>query len=310
MKNETVMRAVVFWSICFVNVHSICEGIAALIAKRMHVVVLCAVALALGVGCGRTRTNTYEIEVSGPLEAERVRVQLDGREIAAFPGFESKIMLSRDEATPFPYAKPPLALKAEIFGPDGWTATPARIDLSRWPDSVERDLAAGIVVPLQIYVEQPEPNLPLYLYVDNRGQAQATRIALGHAERTVAAGQAAPLRFLRPTSDEGTVVRVDGVEIGRVRIQKASRPEDMEQLSWLADVSGKHAYRQRAVVFHDRRFANMDPYKKDEVTVLKSARFYQIPRDKIDYFLEPAPSSIAGPDLDLSYARIELLDAK
>lgn len=271
---------------------------------------LVALALALSLGCGRTRTNTYEIEVTAPTESERVRVQLDGREITAFPGFEFKTTLSREEKTPFPFAEPALELKTEIFGPDGWIAAPASIGLSHSKESAERDFAAGIALPLRIYIPQPDRVFPLYVYVDNRGRAQATRITLGQAERTVAAGEAQPLRFLSPTSDAGTLLRVDGVEVGRVHVQKATRFEQLEKISWLVDVSGKHKYRQRAVFFQDRRFRYMDPYKEDEVAILKSARLYPIPKREIDYFLQMAPSSIASPDLDLSYARIELLDAK
>ena len=42
------------------------------------------VAMAVVCGCGRTRTNTYALEITGPTESERVRLLLDGREIAAF----------------------------------------------------------------------------------------------------------------------------------------------------------------------------------------------------------------------------------
>lgn len=269
---------------------------------------LLALAMAVSTGCGRKQTNTYEIEFTAPTESERVRVQFDRREIASFPGFELTMTLSRDEATPFPYEKPPLALKAEIFGPDGWVEAPARIELLRSPESVERDLAAGIMLPLRIYIEKPSQNFPLYVYVDNRGQAQETRIALGQAERVVAAGKATKLIFLRPTSDQGKILRVGGVEVGRVHVP--AQADIDKQTSWLVDVSGQHTYRQRAVFYHDRRSLYSVPYKKDDVKILRSARLYSIPKLQIDYFLEHADSSIAGPDLDLSMARIEVLDVK
>lgn len=272
-------------------------------------VVVGAVGVLGNAGCGRTRTNNYLVEVTAPTESERVRVQLDGREIAAFAGFESKTPVSRNETTPFPLAKPPLALKGEIFGPDGWIAAETTID-SRAPEWIERELATGVVLPIRIYIRRPDVNPPLYVYVDNRGQGQASRIALGQAERTVAAGEASALRFLSPTSDAGTVLRVDGVEIGRMHRQTATQFDQMEQISWLVDVSGKHRYRQRAVFYLDRRFINMVPPKKDEIVILKSARLYSFPTVEINYFLEAAPSSISGIDLDLSKLRIELLDAK
>ena len=75
-----------------------------ILLRCLRVVALIAVVIAVVGGCGRTRTNTYEVEVHGPFESERVRLLLAGREIAAFPGFTAKTIVSFDEVTPFPNA--------------------------------------------------------------------------------------------------------------------------------------------------------------------------------------------------------------
>jgi hypothetical protein len=51
------------------------------------------------------------------------------------------------EATPFPNARPPVTLKAEIFGPDGWIAAVATIE-SRGPEWIETELATGATLPV------------------------------------------------------------------------------------------------------------------------------------------------------------------
>jgi hypothetical protein len=253
------------------------------------------------------RTNNYALEITGPTESERVRLLLDGREIAAFPGYKGKATVSLDEVTPFPNAHPPAALTAEIFGPDGWTAAAATIE-SRAPEWIESELAKGATLPLEIHVDRPEMSAPLHVYVDNRGRTQRAQIALGHAERSVAAGEATLLKFLSPTKDEGTQLRVDGVEVGRVHLQKATKPGEIEQICWLVDVSGKHVYRRRVVVYQERHFSYTMQFKQDEGTTLKSARLHEIPHSQIDHFLSSAPSMVMSQDLGVS--RLELVDVK
>lgn len=279
-------------------------------SKTLRTAAVAALAIALvgSAGCGRTRSNAYALEITGPIESERIRLLLDEREIANFAGYTATVNVSLDERTPFPNAKPPAALKAEFFGPDGWTASAATIDSRDWPEAIESKLAKGETLPLAIHVERPELTRSLLLYVDNRGRKQAAKITLGLAERSVAAGEATRLNFLAPTRDEGRQLRVNGVEVGRLRPEKATTPDEGEQICWLVDVSGQHVYRRRIVVFQERVFSYTAPYKKDPGTILKSARLYEIPNHLIDYFLEGAPSSIMSPDLGVT--RLELVDLK
>lgn len=283
------------------------------VMRNMALPVL-VVAVAVVCSCARTRTNTYEIEVTGPTESERVRLLLDGREIAAFPGYKGKATVSLDEVTPFPNAHPPAALTAEFFGPDGWTIATASI-YSRAPEWIESELAKGATLPLEITIGEPDPGTPLRVYVDNRGSKQAAKIALGQAERRVAAGEAKLLTFIAPTKNEGTRVRVDGAEVGRVSVPKLE-PIDEEQRKygprksscWLVDVSGQHVYRQRVVVYQERQFSYTTQFKPDAGTTLQSARLHEIPNHQIDYFLLSAPSMVMSQDLGVS--RLELVDVK
>lgn len=278
-----------------------------ILLRCLRVVALIAVVIAVVGGCGRTRTNTYEVEVDGPFESERVRLLLAGREIAAFPGFTAKTIVSFDEVTPFPNARPPVALKAEIFGPDGWIAAVATIG-SRTPEWIESELARGETLPIRIYVERPELNRSLLVYVDNRGRTQTTQIALGQAQRSVAAGEATLLKFLGPARDEGTRLRVDGVEVGRVHLQKATKPGEIENICWLVDVSGQHVYRRRVVVYQERYVSYGSPVKQDPGTILKSLRLHEIPHYQIDHFLSSAPSMVSSQEASVSL--VELVDAK
>ncbi len=90
-----------------------------MLLKSMRIAALIAVALVAACGGEQTRTNTYVLDISGPPEADRLRLELNGRELATLSGSQGTRTVSLDEPTPFPTAKMPGALKAEIFGPDG-----------------------------------------------------------------------------------------------------------------------------------------------------------------------------------------------
>lgn len=284
--------------------------------KGLRAVALIVIAVVLAGGCARTRTNTYTLDISVLGEAERVRLLLDGREIAVVTGSPGKTTVSLDEKTPFPIANPRAPLTAEVFSPDGWLPADAVIVAMNFKEAIEKALASGEVVPIEILVTPPEPSASLRLYVDNRGRKEAVKISLGQAERSVAADAAILLTFRAPARDEGTPVRIDGVDIGRVSAQKVDKSEDEEQRKygpkdercWLVDVSGKHVYRRRDVVFQERVFSYSAPYKRDPGTILKSAQLYEIRNYQIDYFLENAPASIISQDLGVR--RLELVDLK
>jgi hypothetical protein len=276
-----------------------------MLSRRLRVVALVAAAIALLGGCSRPRTNHYELEITAPVESERVRVQLDGHDLATFDGFMAKSIVSLDEKTPFPNAQPPAALTAQILGPDGWTEAVASIG-TRTPEWIESELAKGAMLPLRVYVDRPQRIQSILLYVDNRDRTLETKIALGQAERMVAAGESTLLNFLGPTRDEGTVVRVDGVEVGRVRLRKVQNPDSVEEICWLVDVSGQHVYRRRVVVYQERYVSYGSPVKEDPGTILKPSHLHEIPHYKIDDFLSPAPSMVSSQDPSVS--RVELVD--
>jgi hypothetical protein len=98
--------------------------------------------------------------------------------------------------------------------------------------------------------------------------------------------------------------------VGRVQVQKATRPDEIEPVCWLIDVTGRRTYRQRTVVYAQRLHGYGMPYKKDPGTTLPSAKLHKIPNRQIDFFLEAAPSSIVSVSPDLGVSRLELTDAQ
>jgi len=274
--------------------------------RSIRIAALIAVALVTACDGEQTRTNTYVLDVSGPPEADRLRLQLNGRELVALAGSQGTQTVSLNESTPFPVAKKPGALKAEIFGPDGWIAANAEAE-EYAPEWIEEKLAKGESLPLKIRISFPV-RAPLHVYVDNRERAQATLISLGQAERRVEAGTAVPLLFLSPKTEAGTRLGVDGFEIGRVRLQKEKEPEGDDRFCWLVDVTGQHTYRLRVAAYRQSADIQATPMPKDTETLLKTLRLHEIPYRQINFFLTSAPLMIRSPNAGES--RIELVDIK
>lgn len=276
------------------------------IMRCIHIAVLIAIALVTACGGEQSRTNTYVLDISGPPEADRLRLRLNGNELVTLAGSQGSQTVSLDEPTPFPMTKVPGALKADMFGPDGWIAADAHVE-EYAPEWIKEKLAKGESLPLKIRIGFPS-QAPLHVYVDNRDRAQATVLSLGQAERRVEAETAMHLLFLNPKTEAGTRLGADGVEIGRVRRQKAEEPEDNDRSCWLVDVSGQHAYRLHVVAYRQSADLQALPVPKDKETLLKPAHLHEIPYRQINFFLTSAPLMIRSPNA--GERRVELMDIK
>lgn len=151
------------------------------------------------------------------------------------------------------------AMSAQALYPCGWRE--ARVEPSTPLLAEEMKIMARVQRPMSLRLRVTAATRPdvVRLWLDNRSHFGTVRVALGQDEVHVPPGTGVHrLLFPAPDCEEGTVVRVDGREVGRIALASRTsatalsaygladpQSETAATRDYLVDVTGTHCYAAR-----------------------------------------------------------------
>lgn len=280
---------------------------------------------------------TYSLIVKGPGSGFLpYKLMLDGREVQPGPTslrydniHDASTDLRLDMRTYIvrwlrPFAPP--NLKGRYLSPCGWRDAPVEIGQWTLPRDRQPELEATFKVDLTYFT----------LLVDNR-DGNVRILEVGPYKRTIEANTFGEAAFPAPECPEGTILKLDGVEVGALRVKseifdvecyfegreaglkKCPRKLACEEAAinspsatectkqFLLDTTGKHCYRLREVVYGPK---GTNWYAGFDTKYLARTHFHALPvRPQVDYFLQAAPKQIAAPSLGDVSTKGELVDS-
>jgi len=267
-------------------------------------IALAAIGLATFLFLGKAKQVTYAGDLMATLKPlPEVRLSANGVPIPAYrvayeevdralhislatASFEVKSEGSRRE----PPA--PLRISGEMLFPCGWK--PVNIKVLKAPTTQQISAAMEGDRPLAVNlsVDQGFPRDWLGVWVDNRSGEQF-ELSLGQLKYTIPAGSSAKWDFAVPDCDEGSVMRINGTEIGVVPQKGDAVLNTAMQL--LVDVSGKRCYRSRDLEYNNMGWTAQAP----QTRTYRGERLHKLDFGAVSFFLQPAPKTISSQDFSV-----------
>lgn len=252
---------------------------------------------------------TLQLMVDGYLGSGDREVELlaDGQPLPPLPP-DNRIELPSRRFRRFSlHALPELTGRVRL--PCGWRDVTVKVTKAPTEEEYQAARQQGGALPVGVQVAHTGTTPATWdLFVDNRGGTVA-KLAIGQMTVTLPANKAEELGLPAPDCPQGTLVKLNGQEVGSVPILEPDpsrqvsyyslgTPEDMvekdQAVVFFLDTTGQRCYRLAeknysppgAVPFGGFWAGPADPI------YLRRKFLYRLPPTQIDYFMEKAPDQI------------------
>lgn len=208
-------------------------------------------------GCGNDwsgRWTTYHFKVQSEFQTP-VRLSADGEALGTCDPGGAITVRRKDRGVRL--SRRTEAIAAEMLTPDGWKPA-GRVQPDTFaPEWEEKEVQAGrpVEIGVLILAGQQAQDSRTTLVIDNRNHA-AVKIRLGELRLDIAEGKVWQEQIPGPTTPEGSVVRVDDREIGRIstlaEVEKRRTSGNVQSFElpwWLIDPGGSRTYSRRLVLY-------------------------------------------------------------